>query len=388
MTVVGVISEYNPFHLGHEKQFRLIRERFGADAAIVCLMSGNFVQRGAAAVFDKTVRAAAAVDCGASLVLELPVTCALRSAEGFARGGVEILDALGVVDVLCFGSESGSTDAVMQAARTLLLPEYSELLRQALQTGISYPAARQQALQALGGSGALLGAPNDILAVEYCKALLEIGSRITPAAVLREGGYHDEIPDAHNPSATAVRALLDGESWRSYVPPEAAAHYEAALRYDIDAAERAVLARLRSMSAEQWQQTPFGSEGLWSKVYKAVQREQSVEAVIDASKSRRYPRTRLQRLVLCACLGLTQQDLQRPICYVRALAFDETGQKLLRRIRTEGTLPVINAGQQPEDGAYFELERRCAALYGLYCTSKWETSACLEEKNRVYQKKK
>ena len=116
MAAVGIVCEYNPFHLGHEKQLRMARERLGGSTPVVCLMSGNFVQRGAPALFDKTVRARAAVECGASLVLELPVTCALSSAEGFARGAVEIFDRLGTVDTLCFGSETGDAAALVRAA--------------------------------------------------------------------------------------------------------------------------------------------------------------------------------------------------------------------------------------------------------------------------------
>ena len=172
MQICGVICEYNPFHNGHRRQLSQIRDILGPDVGIVCLMSGNFVQRGAPAVFDKTVRARAAVECGASLVLELPVTAALSSAEGFARCGVEILDRLGAVDTLCFGSETGDTDALVRAAEAMCSPEFTQALRTALDEGRSYPAARQLALERVSGDGALLTAPNDILAAEYCKALL------------------------------------------------------------------------------------------------------------------------------------------------------------------------------------------------------------------------
>lgn len=141
MRTVGVICEYNPFHHGHLTQFRQIRTLFGEDAAIICLMSGNFVQRGECAVFDKLVRASAAVDCGASLVLELPVTGALRSAEGFARCGVEILDALGV-EMLAFGSESGETENFRASRRRWTRRNTTQNCAPALASGQSYPAAR------------------------------------------------------------------------------------------------------------------------------------------------------------------------------------------------------------------------------------------------------
>ena len=132
MKTVGIICEYNPFHLGHKKQFDIIRQTFGPETAIVCLMSGNFVQRGAPAIFDKSFRARAAIDSGADLVLELPVTYALSSAEGFAAGGVRILS--GVCDTLCFGTENGSKDSLLSTAASLLSPDFSEKLRIELRT--------------------------------------------------------------------------------------------------------------------------------------------------------------------------------------------------------------------------------------------------------------
>lgn len=387
MAAVGIVCEYNPFHLGHEKQLRMARERLGGSTPVVCLMSGNFVQRGAPALFDKTVRARAAVECGASLVLELPVTCALSSAEGFARGAVEIFDRLGTVDTLCFGSETGDAAALVRAAEAMTAPAFTQALRLALTDGLSYPAARQRALEETLGDGALLTSPNDILAAEYCKALFERRSRIRPLAVRREGGYHDETPDAENPSATAVRAsLLRGESWRQLVPEAAAAVYDGAARYTLASGERAVLARLRGMPEAEWAQLPFGSEGLWSKLRRAVQTEHSVEDILCTAKSKRYPRTRLQRMLMCGYLGITQADLARPRTYVRVLAFDERGRALLRRMRQSAAICVINAGERPADAAYYALECRCAALYGLFAESDTETLCVREEALRIFRK--
>lgn len=387
MAAVGIVCEYNPFHLGHEKQLRMARERLGGSTPVVCLMSGNFVQRGAPALFDKTVRARAAVECGASLVLELPVTCALSSAEGFARGAVEIFDRLGAVDTLCFGSETGDAAALVRAAEAMTAPAFTQALRLALTDGLSYPAARQRALEETLGDGALLTSPNDILAAEYCKALFERRSRIRPLAVRREGGYHDETPDAENPSATAVRAsLLRGESWRQLVPEAAAAVYDGAARYTLTSGERAVLARLRGMPEAEWAQLPFGSEGLWSKLRRAVQTEHSVEEILCTAKSKRYPRTRLQRMLMCGYLGITQADLARPRTYVRVLAFDERGRALLRRMRQSAAICVINAGERPADAAYYALECRCAALYGLFAESDTETLCVREEALRIFRR--
>ena len=258
MRTVGVICEYNPFHHGHLTQFRQIRTLFGEDAAIICLMSGNFVQRGECAVFDKLVRASAAVDCGASLVLELPVTGALRSAEGFARCGVEILDALGV-ETLAFGSESGETEDFLRLAAAMDTPEYDAALR----------AAREAAAKGLGLSSEFLKTPNNILGLEYCKAAL--GRRIQPAALHRAGDYHAPVPDAEAPSASSLRSVLEAGGDVSHFVPEAAAQrYTGAERHFPQCGERAMLARLRGMTPEDWSVAAHGSEGLWSLAMRAA----------------------------------------------------------------------------------------------------------------------
>ena len=385
MHVCAIICEYDPLHKGHEKQLRLIRQQLGEDTAIVCLMSGNFTQRGMPAVFDKTVRARAAVQAGADLVLELPVTKVLSSAEGFARGGVEILDRLGVADHLCFGCESGDIQKITDTAKILCKPDFTEALRTNIRCGLSYAAARQRALESLSGDGTLLRNPNDILAVEYCKALLERKSRIEPMAVLREGDYHDKAPDTDNPSATAVRVRMEeGGDWRPYVPDACIPVYEQAARHSFRVGERALLARLRGMDDDEWQNVPHGGEGLWSKAMKAARQGGSVEEILAKAKSKRYPQTRLQRLVMCAYLGITQEDLQRPIGYVRALAFNDTGSALLKQAKKNGSIPVVNAGEKPEDTAFYTMECRAARLYGLFAVG--EPANLSEEKIRIFRK--
>lgn len=381
MQTVGVICEYNPFHLGHARQLSLIRQQLEPETAVVCLMSGNYVQRGEPAIFDKRVRAQAAVEAGASLVLELPVTYALRSAEGFAAGGVHILSQLRC-GFLSFGCESGDGAAIFRAAEVSCSVEFEQALHARIQTGLSYAAARQRALEALGQDGQLLTRPNDILAFEYCRAILTQNSHMHPLAVLRPGDYHADAPDAEHPSATAVRQLiLSGGDWRQYVP--AACTYENAVPHALLWGEKALLARLRGMEQADWVQAAHGSEGLWSKVWKAVQAQPDYERVLEASKSKRYPRTRLQRLLLCAYLGIDTQTLLREAPYVRVLAFDEMGRTVLRQAKKDARLTLVNAGQTPPDEVYYALERRCAALYGLFAM---QPELFSEQVARIYQK--
>ena len=386
MQKVGVICEYNPFHLGHARQLELLRQKLGPETAIVCLMSGNYVQRGEPAIFDKCVRARAAVEAGASLVLELPVTYALRSAEGFAAGGVRILSGLGC-GFLGFGCESGDGDASLRAAEASCMPEFEQALHTNMQTGLSYAAARQRALEALGQDGQLLMKPNDILAFEYCRALLTQNSPMRPLAVLRPGDYHAYTPDAENPSATAVRRLiLSGGDWRRYVPAECL--YEEAAPHALIWGERAMLARLRGLEKQDWARAAHGSEGLWSKVWRAVQTQPDYESILAAAKSRRYPRTRLQRLLLCAYLGIDAGQLAEVPPYVRALAFDEQGQTLLRQAKKRGEICLVNAGQRPPDLPYYAMECRAADLYTLFGAPGTCCCAGMEQKYRIFRKKK
>lgn len=387
MAICGVICEYNPFHLGHKKQFEMLRAQLGADTAIVCLMSGNFVQRGEPAVFDKQVRARAAIEAGADLVLELPVTCCLNSAEGFAAGGIEILTRLGCVDTLGFGCECGSEEKLMLAARAMLRPDFDEAMREALTSGCSYAAARQRALAALGADASVLEQPNDILGVEYCLALLRQESAIRSVAILREGDYHDVTADAENPSATSLRALLlaDGD-WRGFVPACAAPLYKSAPRHALEFGTRAMLARLRTASETEWEACAHGSEGLWSKAMKAARVCDDLPALIAAVKSKRYPQTRIQRLLLCAFLGISQKALAATPEYVRVLGFSEVGRAALHTMKKSAAISIVNAGERPNDAAYFELEQRAALLYRLFCEPGRSDAWRLEEEVRVFRK--
>ena len=364
MKITGVICEYNPLHLGHKKQIDAIRRLQGPDTAVVCLMSGNFVQRGYPAVFPKMARAEAALRCGADLVLELPVTYALSSAEGFAAGGVRVLSAF--CDNLCFGAEDADPAALFSLARALLTPEFSQALRAQLDAGLSFPAARQRALQAMGLDAAALEKPNNILAVEYCKSILSQGSSTDILPIHRPGSYHALAPDASNPSATSLRCLAEsGQDIAPFLPAEAATILASSPLFTLSAGERAMLARLRTMTDAEFEALPYGSEGLWRKFMHACRQEADLESILTAAKSKRYTRSRLDRMAMCAFLGITQDDLNIPAPYTRVLAMNDRGRKVLKLAK--GHTRILNAGDQPQD-AYYILEKRCSDLYGLFRT--------------------
>ncbi len=378
MKNTGIICEYNPFHKGHAKQIAAIRQEYGQQEGIVCLMSGNFVQRAAPAILDKSLRAEAAIRCGADLVLELPIPHALSSAEGFAAGGVAILSKF--CHRLSFGAETADKETLLSLARVLISPDFSPALRNYLDAGLSFPVARQKALEAMGLDAALLSTPNNILAVEYCKAILSQGCAMEPCPIKRDGSYHAEIPDCDNPSATSLRTqLYERKDVSPYIPSECISLFQNAPLHSTAAAERAILGKLRTMTDEEFAALPGGSEGLWRKLMRAARGENTIEEIATAVKSKRYTRTRIDRMILCAFLGITEEMLTAPVPYVRVLAFNDRGREILKSARE--TMDIANAGESRE-GDYATLETRCGRLYGLFAEDKPE-SPTAEETRRV-----
>ena len=211
MQTAGVIIEYNPMHMGHVHLLEEVRRLLGPDTAIICAMSGDFVQRGDFAVVNRRARAGAAVQSGADLVLEIPLPWAVASAERFADGGVQVLLGTGLVDHIAFGSECGDAEALLEVAECLLSDAFQGELRKSLTVGRSYAACRQKAAERILGpeKATLLESPNNILGIEYCKSLLRRGSDVRPLTVPRVGAAHDEEDaDGLIVSASAIRALL------------------------------------------------------------------------------------------------------------------------------------------------------------------------------------
>ena len=374
MKIVGILCEYNPLHLGHAKQISMIRKFSGPETAVVCLMSGNFVQRGHPAVFDKMTRAAAAMEAGADLVLELPVQYCLSSAEGFAAGAVSILGTF--CDEMSFGAEHPDPEDLMAVARALLSRAFPGHLRRHLDQGLSFPAARARALEDMGAPAGLVASPNDILAVEYCKAILDQGCAMRPAPIHREGSYHDAQADPENPSATSLRSLIEeGKPFRDYVPTDL---FEHAPVHTLALGERAMLARLRTMTDQEFEQVPYGSEGLWRKLMYECRQKNSLEEILTAVKSKRYTRTRLDRMAMCAFLGLTGEELAAPAPYARVLGFNGRGREVLHLARDR--FPLYNVGQRV-DHPQWAIEQRCNDLYGLFAEA--IEPAGMEPKRRV-----
>ena len=362
--VAGIIAEYNPFHRGHAYHIAETRRALGEDCAVVCVLSGDFVQRGDTAVFDKYTRGEMAVRGGADLVLELPLRWCLSSAEGFARGGVSMLAAAGVVTHLSFGSETGSLPALERTAAVLDDPAFPERLREKLQTGVSFPAAREAALAELvGETASVLSRPNDTLAVEYLRAIRALSAPLIPLVIPRIGAGHDQTGESAFPSASELRRRLRaGEDVSEWVP-----HLPEASPVFLEDLELVMLSRLRRLPREAFAALPDCAEGLENVLYKAVRSEATLEGILARAKSKRYPMSRLRRMLLCAALDLDKPE-DRPLPpYLRVLAANERGRGLLRAMRSAASLPVIT---KPASGLAFPDFHLTADAHDFYVLSR------------------
>lgn len=350
MAVCGIVAEYNPFHNGHAYHIAQSRALLGADSAVICVMSGNFVQRGSPAVFLKHARAEAAVRCGADLVLELPLPWALSGAERFALGAVALLASTGVVTHLSFGSEGGDLAALERISALLERPELDPLLREALGCGLPYAAARQRAAEALSGERlGIMSTPNNILGIEYLKALHMLDAPITPLAIPRRGAGHDAADGGMEeyPSASALRERLEAGGGISGAVPAAALEVygreTAAGRGPVFAQnlDTALLSRLRALSKQNFAALPDMSEGLENRLFHAAREAACFAEAVALAKTKRYAASRLRRAFLGAALGLRGEDVTGAPPYLRVLAASARGRALLARMREAAALPVV-----------------------------------------------
>ena len=367
MSVIGIVGEYNPFHYGHKHHIAETKRLLGEDCPVVCAMSGDFIQRGEAAVYSKFARAEAAVRSGVDLVLELPPAWALSSAEGFARGAVGLLGSIGVVTHLSFGSECGEVEPLETLAEILLDPLIGADIRRELeaQEGIPFAAARQRAVAKRAGElSGQLETPNNILAVEYIKAVYEQGLSIKPVTVQRFGSGHDKISESGHKSAAEIRrALANGADISASVPGSA---YEIYRREDklgrgpvlMENLESAMISRLRMLPDSAFAALPDAGEGLNNRLARAAREESGLDAVIAAAKSKRYALSRIRRMVMCAVLGISADMSRETPPYARVLAANARGCALLREMDGKARIPVIT-----KPAAVKELGAECREVF-------------------------
>lgn len=339
MQIAGIIAEYDPLHAGHAWQIRRAKE-LGAKG-IVCVMSPGVVQRGGFSILPAGVRVKAALLAGADLVLTLPAPYAAASAEQFAAAGVALLAGLGCVDTLVFGSETGDAAPLLETARLLDDPAFAPLLKQQLAGGLPFARARARAAAQLDEkAAACLVRPNDLLGVEYCKAILRQKAPLRPLAIPRQGAGHQQPPEGGFASASWLRdRSLD--HWKGYVPDEALELYREAVergeRLSRRSADIAVLSRLRAMTTADFAGVRGVNEGLEHRLAAAVAKAGSLEELYSLLKCRRYAHSRLRRLVLDAALRVPARLPALPP-YLRLVGASDAGVRLLRQ--TAPALPM------------------------------------------------
>ena len=379
MNIAGIIAEYDPFHNGHAYQIAKTREA-GADAVVVAL-GGEFTQRGEPAWCSKYTRAEAALRCGADLVLEIPLPFAVGSAEKFAEGGVSVLNALGCVNTLSFGSESGDAEKIMAFAALLEKEEFIEEYKKALSEWVSSAAARQKAAEKLAPElSSVAASPNDTLGAEYCKWLLRLGSNIKPYTVKRYGAGHGEaaVLKTGIASATYLRTFDEPEDIFPFVPYKAyellARDFrEGKLPFSSKKIEPAVLAVLRMMREEDFARVPdCAAEGLYHRVYSDVREATTLDELYDLIKTKRYTMSRVKRIIAGAFLGLDTAVLKEArLPYIHVLGMNDTGAAVLKEAKSSGcSLPVSSSLAELEEtseaAAYFAmLESRAEDLWQL-----------------------
>ncbi len=370
MDIVGIVAEYNPFHNGHRHHIQHTRTAFPG-CAIAAVMSGNFVQRGDCAVVSKQVRAAMAVDNGVDLVFELPVAYALSPAPIFARRGVALLAATGMLRALSFGSECGDIDTLAALARQQDGPEFQKAIRQ----GLSYNEACLAAVSPQ--EAALLRQPNNLLGVEYLRALAQYAPAATAFTLPRQGVPHDsrkETPEYLSASALRER-LRTGAHVADWMPPSAHARLLAGVEAgdapaDLSRLDATVLALLRCATAQELQALPEVTEGLENRLLDVSRQETHVDALLEKLRTRRYSPARLRRILLTLLLRIDRSLQQTQPAYLRLLAASQTGLTCLRQMADTATLPLITKPAALRhftgDGARLrDAEARADDLYAL-----------------------
>lgn len=357
--VLGIIAEYNPFHNGHLYHLKESKKATGAEYT-VAIISGNFTQRGSTSIIDKWKKTKTALQNGVDLIIELPVLYSISSSENFAEGSIKILNSLGIIDFLSFGSETSDIKILNNFANILYdePKEYKKILCNYLNTGLSFPKARENALLEYIKNSEdvntnfdnyknILSSPNNILGIEYLKALKKYKSSIKPVCIKRSGADYNSSDISINTSiasATAIRELIKNKNFNTIktVIPEKSYSILAdcinsgCIIPDLNCFEKEIIYVLRKMSIEEIANLPDVSEGLEFLIKKAVNSCNTLTELLNTIKSKRYTITRLQRILLYALLDISKKDMKLSkevdSPYIRVLGFNDNGKKLISKI--------------------------------------------------------
>ena len=384
MSVIGIVCEFNPFHNGHKHLIDSVKQQ---GDVVVCVMSGNFVQRGEPANFPKDVRVKAALKNGADIVLELPFVYATSSAEAFAYNAVKILDSFGC-DKIAFGTENTSIDMLNKVVDILIDEKFDDELKKCLETGESYPSARQIALNKFS-KDCDISLPNNILAVEYIKAIKKLNSNIIPICVNRVGAdYNDDFAVDEFASATHIRSLIrNNESIEKYVPKNVIELYNCSIfdgkvlskdKYNIS-----TLALLRSKIYNVLDDIGNMAEGLENRIVDAIKNSLVIDDIYNQAKTKRYTHSRIRRAVLSLQFDITNNDLSTEVPYCRLLGFNKNVKDTVGKLANSCKLPFIVRYSDVEKynddniNRVYELENKATDFYNLILE---KTDFCSSEK--------
>lgn len=360
MKTVAIIAEYNPFHTGHEYQIKKIREEFGEDTRIIAIMSGNYVQRGDVAIMDKSKRAEAAVRCGVNLVLEIPFPYSSSSAEFFAKSGVTIVNGLGVVDYLSFGSECGNVDTLVSVASNMLKREYSDALADSSDIReLGYPEKCERIYREIFGSDIpdSFFAPNNTLALEYIKALLNTDSNVKPHTIKRNGASFSEesITDSEHQSATAIRNMFsaDFDSALKFIPKNAievmSEEYNKELfPTDYERLSSAIISHFRLNPPHDNTDVHDANGGLYNRLYSASLKANTISSLTLLAGTKKYTNARIRRAIWYSFFGVTSSIVKELPHYTQVLALDSIGKEILKEVKKISDFQILT---KPSDSS-------------------------------------
>lgn len=360
MKTAAVICEFNPFHNGHKYIIDTIKKNF-ADR-VLCIMSGSFVQRGDAAICDKYQRTEAALNGGADIVVELPTVFATANAQSFAKGAVDIAKAMGV-DMLCFGVQDADIDTIKDVAYAFDDEGFKLCIKEHIKNGMYYPKAIELATKSFltNKHSEALSDPNFTLAVEYVKALKN--SDISPVAIKRTGTSHDSDSAFGNiASASLIRRMIrENQNYSKYTC------MDVKNPAFLDNIESAVMYRLKTMTKEEFERLPDVSEGLQNRIYDCVRKYNSLNELLEALKTKRYIMARLRRIIICAMLNITKDDVNTNAKYVRVLGMNDYGAKLLNKCKLPVVAKTASDVRKLDDEAkrMFDIDVRASEVFSL-----------------------
>lgn len=356
MKSAAVIAEFNPFHNGH-KYLSEQANRFGISHK-VAVMSGSFVQRGDLSIISKFERAEFALSNGFDLIVELPISFALSSAQNFAFGGTQIADSLNV-DYLLFGSENGETAKLTETAKTLLSDNIKPIIKENLKKGFTYAKALELAVKKINPDTIDLQNPNDILGIEYISSVLKNNFSVLPIAISRRAVKHDdELTNGNFASASLIRDYIKSgktEDIKNFVPENIYSEYLRLYKNgeiaDITSLEKAILIKIKSLSAADFKNISDVSEGLENKIVSAAKTSLTLQELLENIKSKRYTMSRIRRIILSAFLGIDNTFSKIDVPYIRVLGFNEKGLEIIKNAKNN--IPIITKASQLKDNPLF-----------------------------------